>query len=294
MGRWLSEFRGALLTWAAVPGALGLFAAMAMMWAVAASYHPMAPIAFQGPFLLALVIATLLALLCLAVRHSAVARRARVWRNLGELCTTAAGFVLAAALIMIVVTGPKTMNRVLFGETYQVPTAYRPHVAQTTAGQDISLVLSVCGPLDAPVYQTSDCPDQARVSYGDEAILQQFDPNLELKHAGARHSNDILHDPGRHHAGEEPGEIIYRQVNSEMRLWLDPMRRVQVLRFCNFAYRDDCTAMVRVGPRVAIFPVHDKQATSSKAAMMDAAKLWVEKIESWRCAPAQDCGLPRG
>lgn len=289
MRHWFYAFRGAFLTWVALPLCVVFFVAGAIGWAVATSYHPMAPVAFQGPYLAVLVIATILALIFLAVLHGTQNRRARVMRNLAEMAGLAATFVVAFGLIVVFIDGPKTQTLVLFGETYHVPTHYRPYVSKASEDRASSLVLEVCGPNDAPVYVSLDCRDTALVRYSNEALLQEFDPSQRLKEAGARHIDDTLEYPGQHRPGIEPGEIIYRQSNTEMRLWLDPARRVTVLRLCKLAYGTDCTAMVRIDDRSIYFPVHDMDGMASKTALLNAGKLWVERIESWRCAPSQDC-----
>ena len=281
-------FRGAFLTWAAVPGALALFAVMALAWGVGVSYHPYSPAAYQWPFLLVLVFVTLLALFALAVRHGAKARRALFWRNLGELGSVVAGFVLATGLVMTLVKGPKTLDRMLFGEVYAVPTAYRP-----TSPQDIrqgeSLVIDVCKPDDAPVYATLNCYDQAQVRFGKEVLTDDFLIGLRLKEAGASHSDDTLHSLGSHRPGVEPNEIVYANINDELRLWLGDGQNVAIARYCDTTYGVDCTAFVHQAGWSVVFPVYDLQTTASQANLRQAAQTWLDRLESWRCSPSQPC-----
>ena len=84
----------------------------------------MAPVAFQGPNLAALAIATILVLVFLAFLHGTQNRRARVRRNLAEIAGLAATFVVTFDLIVSFIDAPKTQTLVLFGETFHAPTEF--------------------------------------------------------------------------------------------------------------------------------------------------------------------------
>lgn len=284
-------FRGALLTWAAAIGAIVLFGVMTMVLLVGSSYHPMSSGAYQMPFLLALMALTLVALWVLAICHATKARRTEVKRNLAELGAIVLGFALIFGLIMIVVTGPKTLDRVMFGQTYQVPTVYRPTVLSDDAGQGKSLVIGICTPDDTPTYAASGHCNQAQVIFGKAVLTDDFDVGYTLENAGASHTGDILHNLGTHRSGDEPGEIVYGNPRDELRLWLVDGQKVEMARHCDLRSGVNCTAHVRMGEWTVVFPVHDPQVTASKAALQQAAQAWLDRLESWRCKTPHDCPL---
>lgn len=283
--RRLRAYAGAILTWAAVPSAILFFAALAISIGVASSYHPMAPITFQAPFLVGLMILSLIGLLVLAWRHGTEARRGRIADNLTELLALMVAFALAFGGILWLVDGPKVSSVRFMGERFDVPRHYAPQVWPGKDKSEAALVISICGPEGRPEYAGWSCDDNRYVRYGDEVFSEEFDVQQRLKDAGVLYDGDRLRNLDALRKGGEAAAWDLLRGRERMTLWLDPQNRIEALLLCDLAHGETCTAMVRLGQRSLVFPVFDPASVGNLRQMQDAAQVWLGRFNSWKTAP---------
>lgn len=99
----------------------------------------------------------------------------------------------------------------------------------------------------------------------------------------------MLRDRGRHRTDAATGALVYHDGVDDLRLWVDPMGRVDMTRVCYLRFGQDCDAAVRLQDHTLFFPVVHSKDTETKAALLDEATVWRARFDRWRCPKIGEC-----
>ena len=279
-----SRFKGALLSWVAIPVSVGVFFVF-LAGLISISYHPIAPGIHLVPVRIALAAVGVIVYTLLAIRHSGESRRTNVRRNAKELAV-----VPPALLIILLIWGalfPQSdrLRLTYRGDTFNIPRVYSPR--QSTERYSYEFVsVEVCRKTGDPVYKET-CNSSSYATLSTDQIISKFFAYHTLNGAEAIYDGDIVKTKGRGAEILPDGSFRYRGGGSHTRFLLGASGQIERFMHC-FDVTGSCTIATRTSRGILTFP--------AKTTDIGAANFWRNKedallaaFDSWKCTEVT-CG----